>query len=337
MAKGLIMENHVKIAGMGKYLPERVVTSEEIEKKMGLEPGWAESKSGVRERHFVSDKETCSYMGARALEKALKAANMEYEDLDAIVGASGSYDHPIPYNACLIQKEMGYEESGTPCWDIDSTCLSFVTALDIVSYLIEAGKYKNVAIVTSEIASRSLNYNERESATLLGDGAAAAIISKSTPEEGSKIIAAEMKTYSSGAFFTYVKGGGNIVHPNSPDRKDEDFTFTMKGMAILEMAFDKLPGFFRELFSEVDFTMRELDLLVPHQASKAGLDMAKTAFRLTDNQIMNNLLTHGNCIAASIPMALHDAIEEGRIKRGAKVCIAGTAAGLSIGGLVFIY
>ncbi|MBC7474926.1 MAG: beta-ketoacyl-ACP synthase III [Candidatus Sericytochromatia bacterium] len=330
------MVNHVKISGMGKYLPERLVTSEELEKKMGLTAGWSYTHSGVKERHFVNN-ETCSFMGARALELALKDANMKYEDLDAIIGASGSFDHPIPYNSCLIQKEMDQENSGTPCWDIDSTCLSFVTAFDVVSYLIEAGKYKNVAIVTSEISSKSLNYNEKESATLLGDGAAAAIISKSTPEEGSMIIGSLMETYSRGAFYTSVKGGGNTIHPNDPDSNPDDFTFNMKGRAILEMAFDKLPTFLKKLFVQSQVEMKDLTLVIPHQASKLGIDMAKQTFGITDTQLVNNLANHGNCIAASIPMALHDALRDGRAKRGDKICLIGTSAGLSLGGIIFVY
>lgn len=330
------MINRVKIAGMGKFLPERVVKSEEIEQKMGLEAGWALTNSGVRERHFVTT-ETCSFMGARALEKALEAANMTYDDLDAIVGASGSFDHPIPYNACLIQREMGQEDSGTPCWDVDSTCLSFVTAIDVVSYLIQAGKYKNVAIVTSEISSKSINYQKRESATLLGDGAAAAILTRATEEEGAGVIAAEMETYSKGAYHTSVLGGGNAIHPNDENAKPEDFTFNMKGRAILEMSFEKIPSFFSKLMKSAQLSPKQLDLFVPHQASKMGLEMAKQGLGLSDKQFVTNLETHGNCIAASIPMALHDAIAEGRVKRGDKVCLIGTAAGLSLGGVVLVY
>lgn len=330
------MERRVKIVGMGKYLPEKVVTSEELEKKMGLEPGWAFNRSGVKERHFVTD-DTCATMGAKALTKALENANMEYEDLDVIIGASGSYDHPIPYNACLIQREMGKGDSGTPCWDIDSTCLSFVTALDIISHLIEVGKYQNVAIVTSEIASKSLNYDERESATLLGDGAAAAIVTKTPEGEPSKIITSAMFTYSKGAYNTYVKGGGNVLHPNDPNGKPEDYTFHMDGRQILEMAFEIIPVFFQELFKDLDFTVQDLDLFVPHQASKVALEMAQQAFGLSDKQYVNYLSTHGNCIAASIPMAFHDAIAENRVKRGDKVLLAGTAAGLSIGGVILNY
>lgn len=330
------MLNRVKIVSMGKYLPDNIVKSETIEEKIGIEPGWALSRSGVRERRFATT-ENCSFMGARALENALEKAGMKYEDLDAIIGASGSFDHPIPYNACLIQKEMGKGESGTPCWDVDSTCLSFVTALDVVSYLIEAGKYKTVAIVTSEIASRSINYKERESATLLGDGAAAAIITKATEEEGSAIIASEMETYSKGAYHTAVMGGGNHIHPNDENSNPEDFTFTMKGRAVLEMAFEKLPGFMKKLMTSAKTPIKDLALFVPHQASKMGLETAKQAFGFTDKQFVSNLETHGNCIAASIPMALHDAIEEGRVQRGEKIALVGTAAGLSLGGVVLIY
>jgi len=328
--------NRVRILGTGKYLPKRVVLSEEIEEKMGLEKGWSLSRSGVAKRHFVED-ETCSYMGARALEQALENANLKYEDLDAIIGASGSYDHPIPYNSCLIQRELGKIDSGTPCWDIDSTCLSFVTAFDVVSYLIEAGKYNTVAIVTSEISSKSLNYKERESSTLLGDGAAAVIIRKSKENEDSKIIASDMETYSKGALLTVVKGGGNYLHPNDPNSKPEDFTFHMEGREILGIAFEKLPKFFEKLFKKAGFPVKNIDLMIPHQASKVGLEMAKQYLGLSDEQFMVNIETHGNCIAASIPMALHDAIEQNRMKRGDKICLIGTAAGLSIGGLIFIY
>ena len=331
------MGNRIKFVSMGKYLPERVVLSEEIEQKCGIDTGWAFEMSGVRERHFVSEKETCAYMGARAFEEALEKAGMQYEQLDAIIGASASYDYPIPYNACLIQRELGKEESGTPCWDIDSTCLSFVTALDVVSYLIEAGKYKTVAIVTSEVASKAINYNERESATLLGDGAVAAIITKAEEGEASEIIASQMRTYSKGAFHTYVKAGGVANPPSSPDFKAEDVVFTMKGRAILEMSFEYLPNFLQSLFMEARVHPKQLALLVPHQASKFALLKAQDLLGLSNEQFMSNLETHGNCIAASIPMAFHDALEEGRVKRGDKVCLVGTAAGLSMGGVVLVY
>ncbi|MEK7433042.1 MAG: 3-oxoacyl-[acyl-carrier-protein] synthase III C-terminal domain-containing protein [Cyanobacteriota bacterium] len=334
------MGNKIKIVSMGKYLPERIVTAEEFEKEHGIEAGWSVNMSGVSERHFANEKETCSFMGARALEKALEKAGMVYEDLDVIIGASGSFDHPIPYNACLIQREMGKEMSGTPCWDVDSTCLSFVTALDVLSYMIEAGRYKNVAIVTSEISSKSLNYNERESSTLLGDGAVATIITKTPEGESSMILGAEMQTFSKGAYHTSVLGGGNAIHPNSKDSKPDDFTFTMKGRAILEMSFELLPKFLEKLFMKSNVHPSTLALFVPHQASKFALIKGRELLALTGfnpDNLVDILATHGNCIAASVPMALHDAIEQGRAKRGDKIALVGTAAGLSLGGVILVY
>ncbi|MFN8670901.1 MAG: 3-oxoacyl-[acyl-carrier-protein] synthase III C-terminal domain-containing protein [Candidatus Sericytochromatia bacterium] len=334
------MGNRVKIVSMGKYLPERVVKAEDFEKEHGIDEGFSINMSGVAERHFANEKETCSYMGARALEKALEKAGMKYEDLDVIVGASGSYDHPIPYNACLIQKEMGKEESGTPCWDVDSTCLSFVTAFDVVSYMIEAGRYKNVAIVSSEIASKSLNPKERESATLLGDGAVAMILTKTPENEPSMIIASEMQTFSKGAFHTSVKGGGNVIHPNDPNSNPEDFTFNMKGRAILEMSFELIPKFLEKLFTQAQVHPKMLDLFVPHQASKFALLKGKELLcmiGMKESAFVDVLEKHGNCIAASIPIALHDALEEGKVERGGKVALVGTAAGLSLGGIILVY
>jgi 3-oxoacyl-[acyl-carrier-protein] synthase-3 len=331
------MPTSLQIAGIGKYLPERRVASEDLEAQMGLEPGWILRTSGVAYRHYVSPHETNSLMGARALERALDQAGLAFEDLDLLLNASGSYEMPIPETACLIQKALGKGDSGIPCFTIDATCVSFVTAFDVATSLISSGRYRTIAIVSSEVASRSLNRAEWESATLLGDGAAAVILRPTPAGEPSAVLSAAMETYGDGALLTSVKGGGNALHPLHDPIAPEDYTFHMDGPAVLQTAFRKLPTFLPKLFEPTGFTMPEIDLLIPHQASKIALQRARRLFRLREDQIMSHLETHGNCIAASIPMALHDAIAEGRIQRGSRVCLLGTAAGLSIGGLVFIY
>lgn len=331
------MPTSLQIAGIGKYLPERRIASEDLEARMGLEPGWILRTSGVAYRHYVSPHETNSFMGARALERALDQAGMVFEDLDLLLNASGSYEMPIPETACLIQKALGKGDSGIPCFTIDATCVSFVTAFDVATSLISSGRYRTIAIVSSEVASRSLNAAEWESATLLGDGAAAVILRPTPAGEPSAVLSAAMETYGDGALLTSVKGGGNALHPLHDPIAPEDYAFHMDGPAVLQTAFRKLPAFLPKLFDPTGFTMPEIDLLIPHQASKIALQRARRLFRLREEQIMSHLETHGNCIAASIPMALHDAIAEGRVQRGSRVCLLGTAAGLSIGGLVFIY
>lgn len=330
------MSKHVKIVGMGKYLPKKIVSAEELESKMGLRPGWIAEKSGVMSRHFVED-ETNASMGAAALREALENADMTYEELDLIINASGSYQHPIPETSCFIQKEMGKDNSGIPSFTIDATCVSFVTALDTASCLIECGRYKNIAIVSSEIASKSLNYSEKESTTLLADGAAAAIVVPTPDGEESCAITARMETYAKGATYTHVVGGGNYLHPNHPDSQEVDFTFHMNGPGVMNMAMNQLKPFIMNLFKQAGFGPDEIDLWVPHQASKRALDAGQMLMSIPDEKYMVNISDHGNAIAASIPMALYDAIEGNRIQRGEKLLLIGTAAGLSFGGIILVY
>ncbi|MEZ4886633.1 MAG: 3-oxoacyl-[acyl-carrier-protein] synthase III C-terminal domain-containing protein [Chitinophagales bacterium] len=321
---------------MGKYLPTHRVSATELEEAHQIPKGWICKHSGVEYRHYATF-ETGAYMGVQALQEALMKANLVFEDLDLIVSAGASFDYPIPHRACWIPKEMEKLEAGIPCFDIDSTCLSFITALDVVSCLLDGQRYRRVAIVSSEIASKSLNYKDWESSTLLGDGAAAAIVGLSLEGESSAILNANMQTFAKGVENTIVWAGGNVAHGRNKTIADEQFTFQMKGRELLRLVMQITPPFVKNLFEPLDFEVKNLDLCIPHQASKAGLKMGRRLLQLKDSQFFSHLETHGNCIAASIPMALYDAIESKRIVRGDKLLLVGTGAGLSIGGLVLVY
>lgn len=327
----------LEIVAMGKYLPQRRVHASELEAKLGLEPNWVISKNGVEYRHYAAPGENNSDMGAQALQRALDKAGLEYRELDLILNASGSYDYPIPETSALIQQKMGQGQSGIPSFTVDATCLSFVTALDVAAAFIQSQRYRTIAIVSTEISSRSLNPAEKESATLLGDGAAAAIVRPAAAGSTSSLLSYRLETYGDGALYTAVVGGGNARHPLNPDVQRNEFTFHMNGPAVLGMAFRRLRPFVKRLFADLDFNLQEVDLFVPHQASKVALQKAQKFFRLSDAQFVNVLSQHGNTIAASIPMALHDALESGRVQHGGRICLLGTAAGLSLGGAVLIY
>lgn len=329
----------LKILGMGKYLPPRTVHSSTLEIQMGLKPGWILQKSGVEVRHWA-EHESNADLGAQALSEALQNAGLAYEELDLIINASGSYDYPIPDTSCLIQRAMGKGNSGIPSFTVDATCLSFIAALEVAASFLASGRYRRIAIVSAEISSRSLNPEEKESATLLGDGAAAAIVGIAPEGESSALLQSRLETYGDGAMYTYVKGGGNVLHPNAiatAGANPTDFTFHMDGPKVLGMAFKKLRPFLKTLFKPLGFGLRDCEFIVPHQASKGAIDTARRLFRWREDQYINHLATHGNCIAASIPMALYDAISQNRITRGDRVCLLGTGAGLSLGGLVLVY
>ena len=275
-------------------------------------------------------------MGAEALKMALKNSNYSLSDIDLIISAGSSYDYPVPHQAPLIKKEINISENNIPAISVNSTCLSFVTALDIASSLLDNVRYKRIAIISSEITKNTLNPKDFETFTLFGDGAAAAII-EYCKDKQSYLLAADMVTYEAEAESTIVKGLGNAFHPKFFPWDEELFSFKMNGKGLIKITSKYLKPFLQNLFKKAKIDFLKIDWIVPHQASKLGLTLLKKQFPFFANKIVSNLETHGNCIAASIPMALHDAIQDGRIKRGNAVLLIGTSAGYSIGGMILKY
>lgn len=328
---------HVKVAGTGRYLPGTGVSAEAIDLRLGIEPGWVMRKTSVANRHFV-EEETASQMGAYAAQEALQAAGLTFADIDCLVCASGTMEQPIPCTAALIQRALGEEESGVPCFDINSTCLSFVTALDTMSYLIEAGRYRRILIVSSEIASKGLNWTDKESAALFGDGAAAAVVERSAEGESARILNARMTTHSGGAKHSEIRGGGSGI-PSGLYREETaaDYLFSMDGEAIFRQASRLLPDFMDSLLGSAGLAMADFKLVVPHQGSVMAMKLLQRKLGISQEQMLYIAPHYGNVIAASIPLGLDMAVREGRLERGDKVLLVGTSAGLSLGGVALVY
>ena len=326
----------VKIISTGKYLPKRKVTVEELAQKLDISTDWIKRKSGVLTRYFIED-ETASFMGARAAEQALSIADLSAQSIDCIVCASSISEQGIPCTAVLIQQQLGLGNSGIPAFDVDATCLSFLTALDTLSYLIDAGRYPRVLIVSSEIASIGIDWSHPESATLFGDGAAAVIVERTPPAESSAIRTSDLKTYSRGAELSRCLGGGNKHHPREFIDYPERFVFDMNGPGIYRMAAKLLPNFVERLLTALDLSMADMKLVVPHQASLMAMRLLSKQLGIPPEKLVSIAPTHGNTMAASIPMALHEAILQGRLQRGDLTLLLGTGAGLSLGGIVLEY
>jgi 3-oxoacyl-[acyl-carrier-protein] synthase III len=330
-----MQQRSVRILSTGKYLPKRKVTAQELSQAIGVASTWIEKKSGVMVRHFVED-ETASQMGACAAREALATANLSIQSIDCIVCASTVPEQGIPCTAALVQRHLGISAAGIPAFDINATCLSFVTAFDTLSYLIDAGRYHRVLLVSSEIATLALNWSDHESCTLFGDGAAAVIVEKSLANS-SAILAARMETYSDGADLSQCLGGGSKHHPREYATHPEHFVFQMNGRAIYRMASKILPGFLQRLFEPVGLSMTDMQLVIPHQASLMAMRLLSKQLEIPEGALMVIAHNHGNTIAASIPMTLHEAIHQGRLNRGDRALLLGTAAGLSVGGIVLRY
>lgn len=331
-----MQQRAVKILSTGKYLPKRKVTAQELAEQIGVSSHWIEKKSGVLVRHFVED-ETASQMGAYAAKEALAAAHLSPQEIDCIVCANTVPEQGIPCTAVLIQRLLGIGDSGIPAFDINATCLSFVAALDLLSHLIDAGRYDRVLIISSEIATIALDWSDHESCTLFGDGAVAVIVERATAADTSAILASRIETYSEGADLSQCLGGGNKHHPREYAAYPERFLFQMNGRAVYRMASKILPEFLQRLFEPVGLNMTDMQLVIPHQASLMAMRLIQKQLEIPDASWMVIAHNHGNTMAASIPMALHEAIQQGKLNRGDCALLLGTAAGLSVAGIVLKY
>jgi 3-oxoacyl-[acyl-carrier-protein] synthase-3 len=322
----------LKILGTGIHLPKTIVTAGEIDRRAGLPDGWTKKHSGVLTRHFVAN-ETASFMGARAVENALASAGLKLADVDCLVCTSGTAEQPIPCTAALISEQLNARQN-FPAFDINATCLSFLTGLDTLSYLVASGRYRCVVLVASEIASSGLNWSDAETCGILGDGAAAVVIGRSGENESSKMLAARMETFPRGAHLAEIRGGGSGCHAKHfAVNKSADYLFDMDGKGIFKIASEILPGFAERLLTEARLGWADFQIVIPHQASLAALRLTQRRLGIPEEKFFIFAERVGNTIAASIPMGIHFALQEGRLRRGDKALLIGTSAGFSVGGL----
>jgi 3-oxoacyl-[acyl-carrier-protein] synthase-3 len=327
--------NNIKIEGTGVYLP-KAIKSEELESKHGIPKGWSERYSGVKSRHHVTH-ESNGFMGARAAEAALEAASIELADIDMLISASGSYDYPIPNQASIIKHHLKKgNECDFPAIDLDNTCLSFLASLDMASRILDGKTYKRILLVSSEISSKGLDPSNWETVTLFGDGAAAVLITYNSTSNSS-VIKGQFKNYSEGAFYSMIEGGGSVNYYDDKPFNKALHSFKMEGKKLLRLTKYKMPSFVNTFFNDLEYSIEDIDIIIPHQASGTGLAMFKRMYPKSAGKLFDNLAENGNCIAASIPISLHIAIQKERLKRGQTCLLIGTGAGFSIGALLLKY
>ena len=311
----------MKITGIGLYLPPKIQTAEELSKKINKSADWIISKTGVVERR-ISDIEV-DEMGAIAAKEALNG-----EKPDLILNASGVGRQVIPDTAVFFQRELKLE--GVPSFSIQATCLSFLVALKTANDFLNNGSFKKILIISSDKGSKGRNFNEPESAALLGDGAAAVLVELSDNNEESCLEYWKMKTYSSGADLTEVRGGGTRLHPQDSKTIFSDNLFSMNGPQIYRLARKKIYKMLLEMLKDQKIKTTDIDLVIPHQASITAIESYINYGKFKKEQVVNVIEKTGNCVAASLPMSLAIAYKNNQISKGDRIYLTGTGAGLSI-------
>ena len=311
----------VKVTGVGLYLPPKIETAEDIAPKIGKPIDWIIEKSGVSERR-VSEIDV-DQMGAMAGKEALGKGGKP----DLIINASGVPKQTIPDTSTFYQRELGFE--GIPSFSVHCTCLSFITALNTAASLIHSGSYNRILIISSDRGTRGRNFDEPESASLLGDGAAAVVVEQSLENESSELIYFDMKTFPSCANLTEVRGGGTNKHPQDQGTTLSDNLFTMDGPAVYKIARKEVYRMMLKTMKATGLKREDVDWVIPHQASGKAVDAYISTGGFAKEKVVSIISEFGNCVAASVPMAFATAVQDERIKRGDILLFIGTGAGLS--------
>jgi len=324
----------LKIEAIGRYLPSRIVTAADIADQLGVTEKWIVDRTGVAERRWVTD-ETPLDMALAATKDALVKASIDAEDIDLIVYASATPHQLIPDTSTLLQRELGLGESGTKTFSLHSTCLSFMTALDVASAFIATGRHQRILIASAEIGSAGIDKSEPESGALLGDMSTAVLVTADV-EGTSSLRSLIQRTYGIGADLCRMEIG-YARHPLRVPTTPQDYMFHMDGPEVFRMAHRLFPPIIEEAVANADMTLDDIDLVVPHQASLGAIRSIQRSLGIDDDRVVINIDKYGNCVAASLPGALYEAVEDGRLQRGNTVLLAGTGAGLSMAAAVLTW
>ena len=319
-----LIKSSFKITGYGSYLPPQIETSEELSKKINKDAKWIISRTGVENRHISTidvDK-----MGAIAAQEAI--GNKEKPNL--ILNASGVPKQTIPDTSTFIQKELDF--NGIPSFSIHATCLSFLVALNVAASFLHTNTYKRILIVSSDRGTRGRNYNEPESSSLLGDAAAAIYLEKSNDDRG--LINYNMQTWPEGAGLTEVRGGGTNLHPQDRGTTLDDNLFSMNGPLVYKMARKKVYNMILKDLNDNALDYTDINWVIPHQASEMAITAYSKYGGFDKHKVINIIKNTGNCVAASLPLALVIAHNENKINEGDIIYLVGTGAGLSIASML---
>ena len=304
------VKRHLEIAGYGVCLPKKTV----------------QFKDQTRYR-VVENEETQLDLAEVAIQRALEKANLKIEDIDCLVSASAVGVQPIPCTAALIHERVAKGLS-IPAMDINTTCTSFISALSTMSYLIEAGEYRRVLIVSSEVGSLGLNPKQKESFELFSDGAAAFIFQKSSQDKG--VIASLQRTWSEGAHDTEIRGGLTSYQPKEYSEETKtNFMFDMKGKKILLLSARVIPEMFQEFQEKSGISKDAVDYIIPHQASRA-LPLVMGKLGVDEDKYLNLVTDYGNMVSVAVPFGLAYALDHGYVKEGDTIFLMGTAAGMTV-------
>lgn len=317
----------IAILGTGSHAPARVVTNDDLSRQMDTSDEWIRTRTGIRERRLSAEGDTTAGMAAAAARAALADAGLQPSDIDLLIVATMTPDLPMPATACLVQTELGLSDHAA-CMDVNAACTGFVYALDTAWAMLDSGRYKRALVIGAEKLSTVLDWNDRTTCVLFGDGAGAVVLGPVPADApGSGLIAAKLGAIPGTAALLSIPGGGS-----SPVTAEAARCISMKGKEVFKLAVRAMDEVARDLLAENGYGADQVSVVVPHQANLRIIDAIRDYLELPAERFFVNVDRYGNTSAASIPLALDEARRSGRIKRGDLVLLVAFGAGLTYGG-----
>ncbi len=315
--------SHSIFAGIGGYLPEKIVTNDDLAQRIDTSDSWIQERTGIRQRHFAAPHETAAYMGARAASAALADAGAAPGDVDAIILATSTPDEAFPATALRVQAELGIRRGFG--FDLSAACTGFIYGLSIADALIRTGQAQGVLVIGAEVYSRILNWQDRGTCVLFGDGAGAAYVRAAAPADAAGRGILSTHLHADGALGDLLYVDGSVGRPDRPGH------LVMNGREVFRHAVTKLAASVDEALAANGLAHADVDWLVPHQANRRIIDAMGKKLGLAPGRVVITVDRHANTSAASIPLALAEARADGRIRDGDLVLLEALGGGMTWG------
>ncbi len=324
------MSPYAHITGWGMAAPPTVLTNDDLAQRIDTSDEWIYSRTGIRQRHIASPEQTTASLAVEAALNALEVANLSPSDLDLIIVATSSPEHIFPATACLVQDRLGAEKAGA--FDLLAACTGFIFALNMASQAIRSGSMRNALVIGAETLSRLVDWNDRNTCILFGDGAGAFVL-QAAPERGG-VLSAVMHSDGSGGDLLILPGGGSALPATHETVGAGKHFVQMNGREVFRFATRVMAQASQEALSKARLSVEDINLFVPHQANARIIEAALRSLDVPAERCMMNLDRYGNTSTASIPIAVCEAVAQGRIKPGDRLVLVGFGAGLTWGAAV---
>jgi 3-oxoacyl-[acyl-carrier-protein] synthase-3 len=317
------------ILGTGSYAPDRILTNEDLAKMVDTSDEWIRARSGIRERRIAAPDEATSDLAVQAARRALEDAGIGASDIDLLVVATLTPDYPMPSTACIVQHKLGVPSSAA-CFDLNAACSGFIYALDTACALISSGRYRKALVIGAEKLSSVVDWQDRGTCLLFGDGAGAAVIGASD-KAGIGLIGTKLGAHGEDTDLLLIPGGGSRTPTTAESIARGDQFIKMKGKEVFKLAVRVMEEAARDILEQHGVAAHQIGLVIPHQANLRIIDAIAQYLELPVERFFVNVDRYGNTSAASIPIALDEARKAGRIKPGDLTLLVAFGAGLTYG------